>query len=126
MSSGDPSTTHPFTPPSASRTVTEGSGLDKAIQIASETLELNFKAENDDDVIKRRLGVAWIVVRDTIRDAGDPTWLQHFRTESEFASYVKRGSDGEQKLVNLLRRIAERQVPWKDLFINGTFLSSLR
>jgi hypothetical protein len=81
---------------------TEGSGLDKVIQIANKTLEALFNAENDDNVIKTSLDLATAIVR---KGAGDPTRRQHFRTESEFASYVKPGSDGEQKFVNFLRRI---------------------
>jgi len=120
MSSGDPSTSHPSTLPSATGTVAEGSGLDKA----RKTLEANFKAEDDDNIIKGRLSIARAVVRHTIK-AVDPTRKKCFRTESDFESHVKAGSNEERNLVNLLRRMAKGQVPWKDLFLYGTLLSSL-
>jgi len=124
MCSGDPSTSHPSTlPPSASGIIAEGSELDKAIQDARKTLEETFKAEYDDNMIKKRIGFARIVVRKTIK-AGDPTRKKRLRTESDFESHVKAGSNEERNLVNLLRRMAEGQVPWEDLFLNGTLLSS--
>jgi hypothetical protein len=124
MSSGDPSTSHPSTLPSASDTVAEGSELDKVIQDARETLEDTFKVEYDDNKFKGRLKMVKSLVRDTIM-AGDPTRKERLRTESDFDSHVKAGSNEERNLVNLLRRMVEGQVPWKDLFLNGTLLSSL-
>lgn len=47
------------TPPSASDTVAAGSELEKAIQDACETLENVFKAEYDDNRIKKVLIYAW-------------------------------------------------------------------
>ena len=104
-------------------TVAGGSALDKAIQIALSNLEDTFKVEYDDNKFKRRLKIVRSLVRDTIM-AGYPTREGRLRTESDFESHVKAGSNEERNLVNLLRRMAEGQVPWEDLFLNGTLLSS--
>ncbi len=124
MSSGDPSTPHPSTLPTASGTVTKGSELDKAIQTACESLKLIFKAEDSDDATQENLSMARTVVRKTIK-AVDPTRKKRLRTESDFESHVKAGSNEERNLVNLLGRMAKGQVPWKDLFLYGTLFSSL-
>ncbi len=125
MSSGDPSTSHSSTLSSASGTVPKGSKLDKAIQDACEVIEPNFKAEYDDEVIIRRLSTVWINVHDVVQASGDLDLNDRFRNMSEFKSYVTPGSDEERKLINLLRRMTEKQVPWENLFLNGTSLSSL-
>ena len=124
MSSGDPSTSHPSTLPSASGTTAGGSALDKAIQIALSNLEDTFKVEYDENKFKSKLKLPRSIVRDTVM-AGYPTRKGRLRTESDFESHVKAGSNEERNLVNLLRRMAEGQAPWKDLFLNGTLLSSL-
>ena len=72
-----------------------------------------------------RLGTAWVNADDVISGAGDSDLKKRFRNMSEFRSYVTPGSNEERKLINLLRNIAEGQVPWEDLFLNGNLLSSL-
>jgi len=111
-------------PPSASATVAAGPKLEKAIK----SLKANFKAEHDDDTIKGNLGVAWLNVYDVYTDistAGGTNQKERLKESSDFKKYVKSGSEGERKLITLLRSMAEQQVPWSELFENGTSLSSL-
>jgi hypothetical protein len=61
----------------------------------------------------------------TIELAGDSKLKKRVRNESEFRSYAARGSEKEQELTNLLKRMARKEVPWEDLFENGISLMSL-
>ena len=117
MSSGEPSTPHPSTLP-----VVEGSELHKAIQSACNVLKLNFKAEYDDDKIKQNFDIALTKVRYIIKKARNSKLKARLRDDTDF---VKPGSNEERNLLGLLRRMAEGQVPWEKLFLNGTLLSSL-
>ena len=99
--------------------------LNEAIQTECEILKLLFKAENDDKVIKARLHYAQSTVYNIIKETGDSKMEARLRTASDFLYYVKPGSDEERTLINLLRRMVEGQVPWEELFRNGTLLSSL-
>jgi hypothetical protein len=114
------------TPPSATGTaVTAGSELEKAIQKACGTLELNFGAEHDDDWIKKTLYLALPMVSRAISQAGDSNQKGRLKNQSEFEAYVKPGSDGERELIKFLRSMAKQEVPWRDLLDNGTLFSSL-
>jgi len=123
MSSGGPSAPRPST--SASGNVAAGSELEEAIQEACEFFEDVFKAEHDDNRIRRNLNGAWGTVRVALSRAGDSNLKGRLRDESEFRAYVKPGSDRVQELIKLVRSMAKGQVPWRDLFENGTLLSSL-
>jgi hypothetical protein len=101
-------------------TIAAGPELDRAI----EDLQQFFRATDDDNMIRCTLGITRAIVHDLVNEAGDSNLQKHFRNESEFHSYVTDGSNGEQ-LVNLLRRMVKGEVPWEDLFKNGTLLSSL-
>jgi hypothetical protein len=102
------------TQPSASGTVAAGSKLEKAIQNACETLGDVFKAEYDDDRIKDKLSHAWFSGQDVITRGEDSNLKKRLRTESKFNDYVAPGSNGEQELVNLLRRMVRQEVPWRN------------
>ena len=112
-------------PSSASGTVATGSELEKTIQIVCRWLEGRFKAEHGDDSIKKGLDFAWFAVRQVILKAGDSNQKECLKNESEFNAYVTSGSDGERELIKLLRRMAKQEVPWRDLFDNGTLILSL-
>jgi hypothetical protein len=114
MSSGDPSA-HPSTQLK----------LKKAIQESYESFEANFKAEHDDNRIKRSLSYAWATVYNVILEAGDPILTERLRDLSQFRKKVKSGSKEERELIDLLRSMVKRDVPWSDLFENGALLSSL-
>ena len=112
------------TPPSASGTVPAGPILEKAIEF----LKVIFKAEHDDDTIKDNLSHAWLKVYEfyeRISTAGGSSQKERLKESSDFENYVKSGSEGERKLIALLRSMAEGQEPWIKLFENGTSLSSL-
>jgi hypothetical protein len=112
------------TPPSASGTVPAGPILEKAIK----SLKATFKAEHDDDTIKYNLGRAWLNVHNVYKGismAGGTSQNERLKELSDFENYVKSGSEGERKLIALLRSMAEGQEPWIKLFENGTSLSSL-
>jgi hypothetical protein len=116
---GDPSAPHPFKPPSA---VT---ALEKAIQQGCETLASLFRFRHDNDWIKRKLAVAWFIIHNALDSAGDPNMKKRLRNEPEFNAYLK--SDGgrpERELIELLRSMANNQVPWSELVKNGTLLSA--
>jgi hypothetical protein len=98
---------------------------DKTRGFSERNLERLFTTEDDDDNIKVNLDVALTIVRKYIRLAGDSNLKKRVRNESEFRSYVVPGSDEEQELTNLLKRMARKEVPWKDLFENSTLLMSL-
>jgi hypothetical protein len=116
MSSGDLST------PSA--TVTAGSKLEMEIQDASEALRRMFLPEDDDDDIKKYLNTAWFYVHDALLRGGDSKLKERLKNESEFRAHVRPGSNGERSLLTLVRSMAKRQVPRRNLFEHGTFLSS--
>jgi len=120
---GDPSAPRPSTPPSAS-SVAAKSKLEKSIQQACKTLRRTFHPEDDDGEIQENMDVAMVKVYGALSQAGDSNLNDRFRNESEFRAYVRPGSNGERELVNLLRSMAKQEVPWRDLFDNGTSLSS--
>ena len=120
MSSLPPSAPPP-TPPSASGTVVAKLSP-KIIQSFS---TLFSPDQNDSDaIIKAILDFAWLKVNNAIQVAGDSKLKRRVRNQSEFNSYVAHGSNEEQ-LVNLLKRMAKKEVPWEELFENGTLLTSL-
>jgi hypothetical protein len=119
MSSGDPSAPCPSTAPSKS---------EKAIQHACDIFRVLFLPEDDDDKIQQRLSISWFNVHSAISQAGDLNQKERLRNESEFNAYVTaRGSNGERKreLIKLLRSMAKQEVPWRNLFQNGTFFIPL-
>ncbi|KAI0278136.1 hypothetical protein BGY98DRAFT_558024 [Russula aff. rugulosa BPL654] len=120
QSKPDPSTPRP--PSSASGAVVPGSKLDQAIQDARAELEDNFRAELDDNRIRKRLGIAWFIVGNAIEEAEDSKLKKSLKDKSEFFSYVSPGSDNERELINLLRSMAAQEVPWSDLFKSEAFI----
>ena len=123
MSSRSPSV-NPLTP--ASGTAAATSKLDEETRIfLQQNFELNFTTEDADDTIKRKLNIALTIVGNAIELAGDSDLEKRVRNKSEFRSYAARGSEKEQELTNLLKRMARKEVPWKDLFQNSTSLMSL-
>jgi hypothetical protein len=106
--------------PNASGTVTAGSRLERDIQI----IRAIFLPQHDDDEIRKRLGNAWFIVHGALLEVGDSIVNERLKNESEFNADVGRGSKGERKLIALLRSMAKEEVPWRELFENGTLLSS--
>jgi hypothetical protein len=104
-----------------------GLELNKAIQDAYSPLGRNFSDKDNDDKIKKNLYFAWSIVNNVISEAGDPNLKERLRDLTEFKEYVKPGSKREQELVTLLRSMAKKdpEVPWEDLFENGTLPLSL-
>jgi hypothetical protein len=96
-----------------------------AIQNACIFLGRIFLPEDNEDEIKKILGSAWYVVHNALSHAGDLNRRERLRNEDEFNAYVRPGSNGERKLLQLMGSMAKQQVPWRDLFENGTLLSSL-
>ena len=110
---------------SATGTVEAGSAeLEDAIQDARETLAKIFCPEDDDIRIKKRLSLAWAIVHNVISQAGGPKLKNRFKDVSEFETHVRSRSTGERELVELLRSMAKQEVSWRELFDNGTLLSS--
>jgi hypothetical protein len=130
MSYGNPSTPYQSTPPSTSVTVAAESKLENAIQRHCKVLRAIVSPEDppeDDDhiIIQYELGWSWFSVHNAISQAGDLSQKERLRNQSEFKAYVTPGSNGERKLIKLLRSMAKQEVPWTNLFKNGTFLLSL-
>ncbi len=114
------------TSPSGAAAVT--SELDDKIQRTrrlGRNLERIFTTEDDDESIKASLHVAWTIVINDIELAGDSNLKKRVRNRSEFYSYVASGSDEEQELTNLLKRMVRNEVPWEELLEHGTLLTSL-
>jgi hypothetical protein len=102
------------------------SKLDKAIQATFESLKFNFQAGFDDNRIMSLLSTAYSIVYVVISNEGGPNLKKRLKGWGEFLTYVKSGSKEERKLIDLLRNMTNEQVSWRELFENGTFLSSLR
>ncbi|KAF8494140.1 hypothetical protein F5888DRAFT_1848288 [Russula emetica] len=124
MSSGDLSTSRPFTAPSASGTVAAESKLGKAITIARKSLKRNFPPEDNDDEFRDNLQHAWLSVHDVITSAGSLNQKDRLRDRDEFYAYIGPGTGGDQKLIRLLRSMVDGQVAWEDLFENEAFLKT--
>jgi len=73
--------------------------------------------------IRLKLLIIWFSVRDILHRTMNIT-MDRLRDEHEFEAYVKPGSHVEQELVELLRSMANNQVPWSNLFENEGFLKS--
>jgi hypothetical protein len=114
--------------PTSGGTITTRPELDEAIEYlrAIEDLKHYFKAADDDNRISSYLDMARVIVYVVVKKAGVPQLQKRLRNKSEFDSLVTHGSDEERKLVNLLKSMARGEVDWKELFVNGTLLSSLR
>jgi len=112
------------TPPSASGTIAAGSNMEEAIQDACYSLRRMFAPEDDDGQIKKSLNHAWNIVHDALSKGGSKL-KGRLRDKSEFIAYVTPGSDKERELIELLGSMAKKEVPWGDLFKDGTLLSSL-
>jgi hypothetical protein len=110
----------PSPPPPS--TVTAKTISEEAIEQAREILP-KILSDDSADEIRRRLRLIWSIVHDILHRTGNIT-KDRLRDEHEFNAYVKPGSHVEQELVELLRSMVNNQVPWSDLFENGTFLSS--
>ena len=119
---GDPSA-RPSTPPSASGTVAADSNLEKSIQEACEPFGRIFLREDEDNWVKKSL--AWFAVGGAISRAEGSNQKERLRNKSEFMDYVMPGSHGERELIKLLKSTMKQEVPWRDLFENGTLLSPL-
>jgi hypothetical protein len=123
---GDSPAPHPSTPPNASGTVAaDHSNLEKSIQNACKFLKRIFPLEYDDDWIKDNLSLTWVIVREAISGAGGSNMKERLKKMSEFRAYVMPGSHGERELIKLMRSMVKLEVPWTDLFENGTLLSFL-
>ncbi|SRR6266852_757959 len=124
MSSGDPSTSclSATAPPSLSTTPAAQSKLQVATQKACKALEQLFKSTHDDEWIMDNLSLVWCKARETLLNSRDSNLKKRLRTDSEFNSYVKPGSNRERELIILVRRMAKGEVPWQDLFTNGMLL----
>lgn len=119
MSSGDPSVPCPPTVPPK---------LEKAIQRSYRALSALFLPDSDDDTIQDRLNNTWFNVHSAISQAGDLNQRERLRSESEFNDYLTAPeNNGERKreFLKLLGSMAKQEVSWRELFKNGTFLSSL-
>jgi hypothetical protein len=106
--------------PSASGTVAAGPELENAIQLACESFEDIFKAVHDDNRIRMYLDILWLKVCGALEQAGDSDLKGRLKSKSEFCAHVEPESDQEQELINLVRSMANGQVPWRNLFENGT------
>ncbi len=118
---GGPSAPHPLASMPPSPTVVAGKILDETIiEEACEMLGLSFSPKRDNDNhIREHLGVARAFVHGALSRAGDSKLKGRLRNEYNFNAYLK--SDGkEQELVDLLRSMAKQEVPWRNLFENGT------
>jgi hypothetical protein len=135
MSSGDPSTsrlsvpalekedsTSQHAPPSPSASSPAQSKLQQATQEVCEYyFRTVFTSGHDDKWIMANLGGIWYNVHETLSNSGDSDLEQRLRDKSEFKSHIKQ-SNRQHELINLVRRMAKGEVPWQDLFTNGTFL----
>jgi hypothetical protein len=91
-------------------------------QDACDTPDDVFKAKHDDNKLKERLGNAWSNVQRALSRAGDSNLRGHLRNESKFDAYNTPGSNREQELIKLLRRMAKKEVFWGELFKHGALL----
>jgi hypothetical protein len=121
MSSGDSSAPRLSTAPSASGA---GAARSEVIQSAFETLGRVFSPDDEDDEIKDNLYLARAVVEMFHFRLGDSDIEKRIRNIYEFNSYATSGSNREQELVNLVKSMANLEVPWEDLFDHGTLLRS--
>jgi len=113
---GDPSS-----PPSGTVTAKISQ---EAMQKACEDLERNVQPNDTFKKIRERLKFVWLAVYDAHNEGGDPDIKDRLRNRDEFEAYVEPGSDVERELVELLKKMATNQVPWSNLFENGTSLSA--
>ena len=93
--------------------------------ISEESLRRNFHPNDDDDEIKQNLNIARQIVDNFLSQAYDskPKLKGRIRNQADFKAYVE-SDEKKQELVNLLRSMAKKEVPWRNLFENGTLLSS--
>ena len=84
-----------------------------------------FLPGSNEDEIKGNLKYTWIAVHGALFHAGDSNQKARLRNMSEFDAYVRPGSNGERDLLQLVGSMAKQQVPWRNLFYNGTLLLSL-
>ena len=97
--------------------------LEPSLEDACEYLKKNFHPEDDDDQIKKNLGVAWVWVYWAISSARDSYPKERLRSQPEFNAYVMPGSYGERELTKLLRSMAKQELPWSDIFKNGPYIA---
>ena len=123
---GGPSAPHPLASTPPSPTAAAGKVLNEtAIESACKTLGGIYSPTCNGDYIRNtlRLVVAGALVRGALSQAGDSKLKGRLRRESDFKANLE--SDGKkQELVDLLRSMAKKQVLWRNLFENGTLLSS--
>ncbi len=123
---GGPSAPHPLASTPPSPTAAAGKVLNEtAIESACKTLGGIYSPTCNGDYIRNtlRLVVAGALVRGALSQAGDSKLKGRLRRESDFKANLE--SDGKkQELVDLLRSMAKKQVVWRNLFENGTLLSS--
>ena len=98
---------------------------ENTIEEACETLGKMFLHDEDDNKFKRNLSLARHIVDDFLSQAWDskPKLKGRIRNASDFKAYVE-SDEKKQELVNLLRSMAKKEVPWRNLFENGTLLLS--
>jgi hypothetical protein len=113
----------PTSPPSATGTVTPETISDEVIERACKLLPKILPADGADN-IREKLEMIWFAVRKTLHRTGNIQIKDRVRNEHEFEAYVKPGSEREEELIKSVRSMQNAQVPWRDLFENGTFISS--
>jgi hypothetical protein len=106
------------TPSGASGTVPAKSKLEKAIDSACPILDA---LSADESWIKDNLCTFRAKVCSSLWQEGDSNLRARIRNESEFRIYVTSGSDEEQELIELLKSMARKEVPWKLLFENSKY-----
>lgn len=97
------------------------SKLDKAIQATFEQLKLIFQPGCNDNRIRSNLSFAYATIYTVIQNEGGPNLKERLKGWDGFMSYVESGT--KQKLIDLLRSMADGQVPWSKLFENEAFLN---
>ncbi|KAI9507727.1 hypothetical protein F5148DRAFT_1376382 [Russula earlei] len=108
-------------PPNPPNNVTPKT-LEEAADHAFHCLEVIIQPDDDVNQIREWLYIVWSSVYLALRKAGELEMMDRLRDEDEFKAYVKAGSNVERELIELLRRMANKQLPWSDLFKNEAFL----
>ncbi|KAF8331922.1 uncharacterized protein EI90DRAFT_3055888 [Cantharellus anzutake] len=108
-------------PSAPQSTLTEG----MTIQVGCAALARMFHSEDDNDHITRMLPVVWSIVNGALGSSKGQDIDKRLRDNSEFGAYIMSDErKGERELVDLLRSMANNEVPWRDLFKNEAFLMS--
>jgi hypothetical protein len=98
---------------------------EETMKEACESLQRNFHPDDDDNKIKWYLSITWQIIDDFHSQAYDSklNLKGHIRNQADFKAYVNSDKK-KQELVNLLRSMAKKKVPCRNLLENGTLLLS--